>query len=48
MKGRSVIRPIGLRLEAVEEMKNVWWCKEESFSVQLLYDNDLSQMVGIL
>ena len=47
MKGRSVIRPKGRRLEAVGEMKNVRWCEGEKFGVRLSYDSDLSQMVGI-
>ena len=30
VKGRSVIRPKGQRLEAVGEMKNVRWCEGEN------------------
>ncbi len=37
----------GRSLDAVEEMKNVWWCEGEKFGVQLSYDSDLSRMVGI-
>ena len=46
VKGWSVIQPKGRRLEAVGEMKNVWWCKGEEFGVRLSYDSDLSRMVG--
>ncbi len=37
----------GLRLGAIEEVKNVQWCEEETFDVRLSYDSDLSQMVEI-
>ncbi len=37
----------GQHLDAIGEVKNVWWCKEEGFGVRLSYDSDLSRMVGI-
>ena len=37
----------GRRLDAKGEIKNVQWCEGEKFGVRLLYDSDLSRMVGI-